>query len=277
MTTVPTITLNDGQTIPQLGFGLWQVPNDVADSTVREAFNVGYRLIDGAMIYDNETGLGSAIKNGGIPRDELYITTKLWNEDQGYDSALRAFDASLERLGLDTIDLYLIHWPSPHRGLYRESWKALVRLKQEGRAKSIGVSNFTKKHLQEIIDDTGVVPTVNQIELHPRFQQRDLRAFHAQHNIVTESWSPLGQGKGLLDDPVLAAVAEKHGKTPAQVTIRWHLENGLMVIPKSVTPARIRENFEVFDFPFDEEDKARIDGMDDPAGRIAWDPDEATF
>ena len=274
--TVPTIDLNDGHAIPQLGFGLWQVPDEDAQAVVAEAFRVGYRLIDSAKIYENEKGLGEAVAASGIARDELFITTKLWNDDQGFDNALRAFDASLERLALDYVDLYLIHWPSPHRGLYVETWKALVRIKQEGRARSVGVSNFTPAHLQRILDDTGQVPVLNQIELHPRFQQKELRAFHAQHNIATESWSPLGKGK-LLDDPTITKIARKHGKTAAQVVLRWHLDNGLITIPKSVTPSRIQENFQVFDFRLEQDDLEKMASLDDPAGRIGADPDTATF
>jgi 2,5-diketo-D-gluconate reductase A len=275
-TTVPTVALSDGHSIPQIGFGLWQVPNEEAQAAVEQAFRVGYRSIDSAKIYDNEKGLGDAIAASDIPRDQLFITTKLWNDEQGFDSALRAFDASLERLRQDYVDLYLIHWPSPHRGLYAESWKALLRIKQEGRARSVGVSNFTVAHLQRILDETGEAPVLNQIELHPRFQQTELRAFHSRHNIATESWSPLGQGK-LLDDPTLAAIARKHQKTPAQVVLRWHLDSGLITIPKSVTPARIAENFHVFDFTLDGDDMAKIAALDDPAGRIGSDPDTATF
>ncbi|MES2459704.1 MAG: aldo/keto reductase [Armatimonadota bacterium] len=276
MTTVPTIALNDGQAIPQLGYGLWQVPNDEAHAAVTEALKVGYRSIDSAKIYENEKGLGDALAQSDIPRDQLFITTKLWNEDQGFDNALRAFDASLERLRLDYVDLYLIHWPSAHRGLYAESWKALVRIKEEGRARSVGVSNFTTAHLQQIIDDTGVTPALNQIELHPRFQQTELRAFHARHGIATESWSPLGQGK-LLDDPTLTTIAQKYDKTPAQVVLRWHLDNGLITIPKSVTPSRIAENFQVFDFALDHDDLEKIATLDSSSGRIGSDPDTATF
>jgi len=276
MTTVPTINLRDRRTIPQLGFGIWQVPNDDAPKVVGEAFKVGYRAIDGAQAYENEQGLGKAIAESGLSREEIFITTKLWNDSQGYDNALKAFDESLSKLGLDYVDLYLIHWPSPHRDLYEESWKALIKLKQEGRAKSIGVSNFHADHLTRIIDATGEVPTVNQIELHPKFQQKALREFHAKHNIATESWSPLGQGK-LLEDATITAIGEKYGKTPAQVILRWHLDNDLIVIPKSVTPSRIASNFEVFDFKLDADDKSKLDAMDDPAGRVGPDPDTATF
>ncbi len=274
--TVPAVPLNDGHTIPQIGFGVWQIPNEGAQAAVSEAFRVGYRSVDSAMIYGNEEGLGEAIAASGIPREELFITTKLWNDDQGYDSALRAFDASLERLRLDHVDLYLIHWPSPHRGLYVESWKALIQIKRNGRARSVGVSNFTAAHLERIIGETGEAPALNQVELHPRFQQRALREFHARHNIATESWSPLGQGR-LLDDPAIAAIAAKHGKTPAQVILRWHLDSDLIAIPKSATPSRIRENFDVFGFTLNPDDQESIAALDDPAGRIGSDPDKATF
>lgn len=276
MSNNPNIDLNDGRSIPQLGYGLWQVPDDVTESVTKEAFKVGYRSIDCATIYENEAGLGKAIKEGGIAREELFITTKLWNEDQGFDNTLKAFDKSLELLGVDYLDLYLIHWPSPHRNLYVESWNALIRLKDEGRAKSIGVSNFAPKHLEEIIGETGIIPAVNQIELHPGFQQRELRELHLQHGISTEAWSPLGQGK-LISDPVFASLAEKYGKTPAQIILRWHLENGFIVIPKSVTPSRIAENFDVFDFKLEKTDRQQIDAMDDANGRIGPDPSTATF
>jgi 2,5-diketo-D-gluconate reductase A len=272
----PNIDLNDGHSIPQLGYGLWQVPDDVTESVTREALKVGYRSIDSAAIYGNEAGLGKTIQGGDVPREKLFITTKLWNEDQGFDNTLKAFEKSLGLLGTDYLDLYLIHWPSPHRGLYVDSWKALIRLKDEGRVKSIGVSNFTPQNLEEIIGETGVIPAVNQIELHPRFQQRELRELHLQHGITTEAWSPLGQGKS-ISDPVFASIAEKYGKTPAQVILRWHLDNGFIVIPKSVTPSRIAENFDVFDFKLDKADRQQIDALDDPNGRIGPDPATATF
>ena len=271
-----TIELNDGHKMPTLGFGVWQVADEDAERAVAEALRVGYRSIDTARIYDNERGVGRAIRDGGVPREALFVTTKLWNEDQGFDGTLRAFDASLERLGLDHVDLYLIHWPSPSRGLYLESWKALVRLRKEGRARSIGVSNFGIEHLQTIIDGTNEIPAVNQVELHPRFSQRAARQRHAAFGIVTEAWSPLGQGK-LLSDPTLGELATKHRRSAAQVILRWHLQHGIVVIPKSVTPARIRENFDVYDFQLDDEDMQRIDGLDDDKGRIGPDPRSATF
>jgi len=269
----PLITFNDGASLPQLGLGVWQVPDDEAAAIVQAAAEAGYRHVDTAAIYQNEAGVGAGLsqaRDGG----EVAVTTKLWNESQGYDRALRAFEKSLQRLGRESVELYLIHWPCPSQNLYVESWKALVRLKEEGRVRSIGVSNFNPDHLRRIVDETGVAPAVNQIELHPRFQQTDLRAAHAELGIVTECWSPLGQGQ-VLQDPVIGKIAAKHGKTPAQAIIRWHLDSGFMVIPKSAHPERVRQNFDVFDFALDGEDMAAIAAMDDPNGRIG--PDPATF
>lgn len=272
----PLLKLNDGRSIPQLGLGVWQASNDEAARAVQAALQAGYRHVDTAAIYNNESGVGQGIKAGGIKRDELFITTKVWNDSQGHDSALRAMDQSLRRLGLDYVDLYLIHWPAPRKGLYAETWKALVKLKEQGLAKSIGVSNFTAEHLDKVIKDTGVTPVLNQIELHPRFQQQALRAAHAAKGMLTESWSPLGQGQ-LLKDATIAAIARKHGRTPAQIIIRWHIENGLVVIPKSVNPARIKENFDVFGFALDAEDVAKIGWLDSGSGRIGPDPMTAAF
>lgn len=272
MTDQPMLRLNDGCSTPQLGLGVWQTPADVTAEVVREALGAGYRGVDTAMVYRNEEGVGEGVRASALPRDELFVATKLWNEDHGYDSTLRAMDQSLARLGLDYVDLYLIHWPVPGRDRYVDSWRALVKLKAEGKARSIGVSNFTEAHLRRVIDATGVVPAVNQIELHPDFQQRALRATHEELGIVTESWSPLGRGK-LFDHPVLQAIARKHGRTVVQVMIRWHLDNGLMVIPKSVTPSRLRENLAVFDFKLDADDLQAIAGMDDPAARDGPDPE----
>ena len=268
------LTLNDGRMIPQVGLGVWRTPADDAAVVVRTALKAGYRAVDTAAIYGNEAGVGEGVRASGLPRDEVFVTTKLWNESQGYDRALRAFDKSVERLGLDHVDLYLIHWPCPQQGLYLESWKALVRLREEGRAKSIGVSNFAPEHLDKIIQETGVAPAVNQIELHPRFQQAGLRAANAGAGVLTESWSPLGQGQ-ILEDPVIAGVAAKHGVTPAQVVIRWHVQLGLIVIPKSVTPARIVQNLDVFGFVLDADDMAAMASLDTADGRIG--PDPASF
>jgi len=268
------LTLNDGRPIPQVGLGVWRTPADDAAIVVRTALEAGYRAVDTAAIYGNEAGVGEGVRASGLPRDEVFVTTKLWNESQGYDRALRAFDKSLERLGFDQVDLYLIHWPCPQQGLYLESWRALVRLREEGRAKSIGVSNFAPEHLDKIIQETGVAPAVNQIELHPRFQQAGLRAANAGAGVLTESWSPLGQGQ-ILEDPVIAGVAAKHGVTPAQVVIRWHVQLGLIVIPKSVTPARIVQNQDVFGFVLDADDMAAMASLDTADGRIG--PDPASF
>ena len=276
MTHQPRISFSNGHSIPQVGLGVWKTPNDGAVTAVRAALEAGYRHIDTAAVYENEEGVGRGIHASGVARDEIFLTTKVWNEDQGYDSTLRALDESLKRLGQDYIDLYLIHWPSPWRGRYVDTWRALIKAQEEGRIRSIGVSNFAAEHLDRIVDETGVPPVLNQIELHPRFQQKRLREVHAQRGINTQSWSPLGQGQ-LLSDPVIARIAEKHGRTPAQAIIRWHIDNGLIVIPKSVTPSRIVENFNVFDFALDAEDMAAIAGLDDPSGRIGSDPMTATF
>lgn len=276
MTAQPSITLNDGRAIPQLGLGVWQASNEQAATAVRTALQAGYRHVDTAAIYDNETGVGEGIASSGVKREEIFVTTKLWNDAQGGDSALKAFDQSLKRLKLDYVDLYLIHWPAPRKDRYVESWKTLVKLQKDGRAKSIGVSNFTPEHLDRIIAETGVTPVLNQIELHPRFQQTALRDAHAKRGIATESWSPLGQGK-LLTDPVIGAIAAKHKRTPAQVIIRWHLDSGLIVIPKSVTPSRIQENADVFGFRLDADDMAKIAGLDAANGRIGPDPLTAAF
>ena len=272
MSNVPDVTLNNDVSMPQLGFGVFLVPDDETEPAVVAAVEAGYRSIDTARIYENEEGTGRAIKSCGVPREELFVTTKLWNADQGYDSTLRACEASLRRLGLDYLDLYLIHWPMPTRDRYLDTWRAFERLLADGRVRAIGVSNFQPGHLTRLMDAFDVVPAVNQIELHPYLQQGELRAFHAEHGIVTEAWSPLGQGKGVLDDPALAAVAAKHGKTPAQVAIRWQLQLGNVVIPKSVTPARIVENIAVTDFELDGDDLAAIAALES-GHRYGPDPD----
>ncbi len=271
---VPAVTLNTGEAMPQLGFGVFQVPDAEAEAVVAEALDAGYRSIDTATLYENERGTGRALAASGIPREDLFVTTKLWNTDQGHDAALRAFDTSLHRLGLDYVDLYLIHWPAPGQDRYVETWRALARIHAEGRARSVGVSNFEPEHLRRLLDDGGPVPAVNQIELHPRLQQEELRAFDAEHGIATEAWSPLGRNNGVLTDPAVRAVAEKHGRSAAQTVLRWHLQLGNVVIPKSVTPARIRENIDVFGFELDEADMRAI-GTLETGVRVG--PDPATF
>ncbi|GEB47647.1 oxidoreductase [Streptomyces cacaoi] len=271
---VPAVTLNTGEAMPQLGFGVFQVPDAEAEAVVAEALDAGYRSIDTATLYENERGTGRALAASGIPREDLFVTTKLWNTDQGHDAALRAFDSSLHRLGLDYVDLYLIHWPAPGQDRYVETWRALARIHAEGRARSVGVSNFEPEHLRRLLDDGGPVPAVNQIELHPRLQQEELRAFDAEHGIATEAWSPLGRNNGVLTDPAVRAVAEKHGRSAAQTVLRWHLQLGNVVIPKSVTPARIRENIDVFGFELDEADMRAI-GTLETGVRVG--PDPATF
>ncbi|MEV6418338.1 aldo/keto reductase [Streptomyces sp. NPDC051662] len=273
MSKVPTLTLNNGIEMPQLGFGVWQVPDDEATRAVGAALEAGYRSIDTAAVYRNEEGTGRAVTASGIAREELFVTTKLLNAEQGYDSTLRAFDTSLGKLGLEYVDLYLIHWPLPARDTYVDSYKAFERILSEGRAKAIGVSNFFPEHLERLLGETSVVPAVNQIELHPQLQQAAFRAFHAKHSIATEAWSPLGQGKGLLDVPTVVAIARKHDRTPAQAVLRWHLQLGNVVIPKSVTPSRIQENIDVFGFELDADDLAAFAALDE-GRRLGPDPAE---
>jgi 2,5-diketo-D-gluconate reductase A len=268
------VRLNDGHMMPQLGLGVFKVPDEDAHALVADAIAAGYRAVDTAAIYRNEAGVGAGLRDGTVPRDSLFVTSKLWNTDQGYDGTLRAFDATLERLGLDRLDLYLIHWPVPQAGQFVESWKAMIRLRDEGRVRSIGVSNFREQDLERIIDDTGEKPALNQIELHPRFQQVELRGWLDENGITTQSWSPLGQAQ-ILGDPVIARVAEKHGRSPAQVVIRWHLDQGIFTIPKASDRRHMVDNLSVGGFSLDEEDMAAIAALDSDGGRIG--PDPATF
>lgn len=272
-TSVPAVTLRDGVEIPQLGFGVFQVRPEDTQEAVEEALEVGYRHIDTAAAYRNERGVGAAIAASGIPREEIFVTTKLWNSHQGYESALGAFRKSLDRLGLDHVDLYLIHWPVPTEGRALDTWRAFERVHDEGRSRTIGVSNFRIEDLEQLQQQAFIQPTVNQIELHPHFPQAELREWHEEHAIATESWSPLAQG-GLLVNEAIAGVAARHERTPAQVILRWHLQLGNVVIPKSATPARIRENFELFDFELSEEDMTEIAALD-VGQRIG--PDPSTF
>jgi 2,5-diketo-D-gluconate reductase A len=258
MAAVPSLKMNNGLEIPQLGFGVFLVPPEETQQAVTEALKAGYRLIDTAQGYKNEEGVGAAIAESDVPRDELFITTKLTNSEQGYDTTLTAFDGSMKKLGIDVLDLFLIHWPLPMFDQYVETWRAFEKLLADGRVRSIGVSNFEIAHLERLLAETDVTPAVNQIELHPQFPQEELRAFHEEHGILTESWGPLGQGKGLLEDPSIVEVAQRKARTPAQVVLRWHLQLGCVVIPKSVNPDRIRENIELFDFELDDPDMAEI-------------------
>jgi 2,5-diketo-D-gluconate reductase A len=270
-TSVPYLDLNDGNRMPQLGFGVFQVPAEETAEAVGRALETGYRSIDTAAAYGNEQGVRDAVQTSGLDRGEVFVTTKLANPEHGRDSARRAFRQSLEKLGGDYVDLYLIHWPIPSKDQYVETWETLCALRDEGSVRSIGVSNFQVEHLERIIDATGVVPAVNQIELHPRLQQPELRRFHSEHGILTEAWSPLGKGE-LLDDPVLEEIASAHDRTPAQVVLRWHIQLGNVVIPKSVTPARIEENFQVFDFALARDEMDRLAELD-RGERTGPDPD----
>ncbi|GGR31848.1 aldo/keto reductase [Agromyces mediolanus] len=274
MTQVPVVQLNDGRSIPQLGFGVFKVDPVETERIVSDALEVGYRHLDTARIYDNEAGVGRAIAASGVPRDELFITTKLWNDDQGTQSVFDAFEASLERLGLDEVDLYLIHWPSPARDRYVETWQAFERIRESGRARSIGVSNFLVPHLERLLSETSVVPAVDQIELHPAHQQPATASFAREHGIAIEAWGPLGQGKyPLLELPEVTSAASAHGKTPAQVVIRWHLQRGNIVFPKSNRRERMAENFDVFDFTLDEAEMQAITALE-REGRVSAHPDE---
>ncbi|HET6736641.1 aldo/keto reductase [Mycobacterium sp.] len=272
----PSITLNDGNSIPQVGLGVWQTPPDATERAVATALEAGYRHIDTAAAYENEREVGRGLKiaaNSGVAREDVFLVTKLWNSDQGYDTTLAAFDASVARLGVDYLDLYLIHWPLPAKNAFVDTFRAFAHLRNQGRIRSIGVSNFEPEHLRILVDATGIVPAVNQVELHPLLQQQELREAHAQLGIATEAWSPLGQGS-LLSNPAVTAVAQAHGKTPAQALIRWHIQLGNIVIPKSVTPERIVSNFDVFDFELSEKDMASISSLGDGT-RLG--PDPRTF
>ncbi|MBS4206238.1 aldo/keto reductase [Lederbergia citrea] len=256
------ITLNNGIRTPQLGYGVWKIPNEEAANAVEQALETGYRLIDTAKIYRNELGVGEALANSNVPREELFITTKLWNADQGYENTLKAFDESLEKLGLDYVDLYLIHWPTPKFDTYVETYKALEKIYKDGRAKAIGVCNFEMEHLQRILDECEVVPAVNQVECHPYLQQKELKEFCKQHGIYLEAYSPLMNGTKVIEDQVIKEMAEQYGKTPAQVILRWHLQTDVLVIPKTVTPSRMEENLNVFDFELSQADMDKIAALD---------------
>ena len=268
---VPDLELSDGTAIPQLGFGVSQVPAAETQRAVEAALEIGYRHIDTAAIYGNEEGVGAALAGSGLPRSELFVTTKLWNSEQGYDSTFAAVSQSLEKLGLDHVDLYLIHWPLPGAELVLETWRAFEALKSDGRTRSIGVSNFRIRDFELLAAEAEQQPTINQIELHPLLQQAELRAWHAEHAVATEAWSPIAQGEALGDETI-ATVAAHHGRTPAQVILRWHLQLGNVVIPKSATPERIRENIELFDFELSDDDMAALARLD-RGDRVGPDPD----
>ncbi|WP_417583004.1 aldo/keto reductase [Pelagibacterium sp.] len=276
MTQQSFIELSDGNTIPQVGLGTWKLDGESMQGVVEAAIAAGYRHFDTAYAYRNEAALGAALKASGVGADELFVTSKLPSGRHGYDSTLKTFDETMANLELDVLDLYLIHWPMPETGNFVDTFKAFIKLKDEGRIKSIGVSNFHQAHLEKLIAETGVKPAVNQIELSPVFQQKELRTFNDKHDIRTESWSPLGQGDVLTGDAI-KQIADKHGRTPGQITIRWHIQNGLIVIPKSANPKRIAENFAVFDFELDADDMARIEALDSPEGRTGANPDNAEF
>ena len=267
-----TLELNDGHLIPQLGLGVYKVPAALAADTVQVALEAGYRHLDTAALYANERGVGEGLARVSLPRDEVFVTTKVWNAQHGYDQTLAAFDESLAKLGLDYVDLYLIHWPAPRQDRYIDTYRALETLRADGRARSIGVSNFHPHHLDRLLAETEIVPAVNQVELHPWLQQTETRAYNAAHGIRTEAWSPLARGRA-IGDPTLDTIGARHGKSAAQVVVRWHIELGNVVIPKSVTPSRIRENLEVFDFTLDAADHQAIRALD--AGeRTGKDPDD---
>ena len=271
ITPAPRLSLDDGATVPQLGFGLYKVPAADAARLCREAIGIGYRHLDTAAFYGNEEGVGEAVREASVPREELFVTSKVWKDDNGYDTTLRAFDASMARLGLATLDLYMIHWPVPSTDRYVDTWRALIRLQAEGRVRSIGVANFHAHHIERVVADTGVTPVVNQVELHPWLPQRELRGFDEDRGIRTEAWSPLARGR-ILATPLLDDLAAKHGRTPAQIVLRWHIELGNIVIPKASSPDRLRENLDVFDFALDADDLDAIASLES-GKRTGRDPD----
>ncbi|MFD5452333.1 aldo/keto reductase [Streptomyces sp. NPDC003470] len=271
MISIPTHTLDDGTTLPALGLGTWPMKDDEAERAVRDALETGYRLIDTATNYRNETGVGRGVAGSGVPREEIVVTTKLPGRHHGYEETLASFEESRARLGLEYVDLYLIHWPLPRVDRYVDSWKAMIKLRDDGLVRSIGVSNFTAEHIERLEKETGVLPSVNQIELHPLLPQDELRAFHERKGIRTESWSPLGRGSDLLDDPAVAAVAGAHGVTPAQAVLRWHTQLGAVPIPKSADPGRQRANLDVFGFTLDDAQLRAV--ADRPHRRIGGDPE----
>lgn len=275
MTDVPSITLNDGNSIPQLGFGVWRLEEEDAPEVIGAAISAGYRHIDTAQGYDNEAGVGEAIAEADIARDQLFITSKLRNGHQGFEKAQQSLNESLERLQLDYLNLFLIHWPAPQHDRYVETWKALIEAQKAGKVRSIGVSNFLPEHIDRIIAETGVTPAVNQVELHPAYQQRDIRDYHREKGIKLECYSPLGGKESkLLDDETITEIADRYDRSPAQIITRWHLQQGLIVIPKSSKPERARENFRVWDFELTDEDTAKIDGLDRPDGKTLPEPNE---
>lgn len=272
--TSPLLTLNDGKKIPQLGFGVYKTPNDEVEAAIECAFEAGYRHIDTAKLYGNEEGVGRAVRNSGLERSSVFVTTKVWNDDHGREKTRRAFEESLERLGLDYVDLYLIHWPMPMNGLAVDTWEELIRLREEGLATSIGVANFPAQRIDELTEATGVVPVLNQIELNPYFAQNDLREANRERGILSQAWAPLHRGKGLFDEPIIREIAERLEATPAQVVLAWHLALGTIAIPKSVTPSRIRENFDALNVRLTPEDLAAIAALDrGEAGRTGFDPE----
>lgn len=270
------ITLNDGMKIPTIGFGTWRVGDAEAPEVIDQALGAGYRLIDTASMYSNEAGIGKGIKESALSREEIFLTTKVWNSDHGYDATLRAMDKSLINLKTPYVDLYLIHWPGVNSEKYIPTWKALERLRREGIARSIGVCNFTIAHIEKLISETGIIPTINQIELHPYFQQKELREFHEKHKIITEAWSPLARGN-LFASEVIVELSKKYNKTPAQIVLRWHYENGIIAIPKSSSPARMIENLDIFNFHFESADLLKLSALDDEHGRTGANPLTADF